>query len=200
MPPAAPTAPTTVNEPGLLLNVAHTIARSRVNGPGERFVLWVQGCSLHCRGCWNPDTWSVRPRTLADPRELAADIVATEGIEGVTLTGGEPFEQAESLVPLVEQVRTAGLSVFAFSGYELSELADGAHQRLLGLCDVAVLGRYRRDQRAEGLPWRGSANQTVHFLTDRYGPADLDEAPECEVHIAEDGTLTVTGFPPDALR
>jgi anaerobic ribonucleoside-triphosphate reductase activating protein len=181
------------------LNVARTIPRSAVNGPGERFVVWLQGCSLRCPGCWNPDTWAHLPRTLVRPSDLAATVLATQGIEGITLTGGEPFEQAGGLVPLVERVRADGLTVMAFTGFELEELAAGCQRSLLALCDVVVAGRYRREARSPDLAWRGSANQKVHFLTDRYGPAPMPSATSCEVHIRPDGSMDVTGFPLAAL-
>lgn len=182
-----------------LLSIARTIARSAVNGPGERFVVWVQGCSLHCRGCWNPDTWRAEPRTLCHPSDLGEIIVATPGIEGVTLTGGEPFEQADQLALLASRVRAAGLSVMIFTGFELDELDTKDRRALLASADIVVAGRYRQDRRSVDLPWRGSTNQTVHFLTGRYGPAALPESSACEVHIAEDGSLTYTGFPAQDL-
>ncbi|MBH24058.1 MAG: ribonucleoside-triphosphate reductase activating protein [Myxococcales bacterium] len=177
-----------------LINVARTLPRSAVNGPGERFVVWVQGCSLRCPGCWNPDTWSVKPRRPVRASALAQEILGASGIEGVTLTGGEPFEQASALVHLVTPLRQAGLSVMAFTGFRLDELGDERRRALLSLCDVVVAGRYVRALRAE-LGWRGSSNQRVHFLTDRYTPAAVPDAPECEVYIEPDGSLTMTGFP-----
>lgn len=181
------------------LNIARVLPRSAVNGPGERFVIWVQGCTLHCGGCWNPDTWHTRPKTLVRALDLAETILATPGVEGITLTGGEPFEQAARLIPLVEHVRAAGLSVMAFTGYELGELDERGQRALLELCDLVVSGRYRQDRRTLASPWRGSANQTVHYLTERYRPLPALESPECEIHITHDGTLTLTGFPPQAL-
>jgi anaerobic ribonucleoside-triphosphate reductase activating protein len=175
------------------------IPRSAVNGPGDRFVVWVQGCSLHCPGCWNPGTWSRRPATLVPPGELAGTIATTPGIEGVTLTGGEPFDQAAELAELAACVRSRGLSVMIFTGYDLDELNTDAHQALLAACDVIVTGRYRQEERTLDLTWRGSANQEVHFVTARYGPRAMPAAAECEVHIAADGSLTLTGFPPPGL-
>lgn len=178
------------------LNLARTIPRSAANGPGERFVLWVQGCPLACPGCWNADTWVFERRDLRSVDDLAASILATEGIEGVTFTGGEPFTQARALTLLAERVRAAGLSVFVFTGYDLAELNRPDHLALLAVADVVVAGRYVEAKRATGLVWRGSANQRVHFLSDRYGPTDMEEPGEVEFHIEKDGTLTVTGFPP----
>lgn len=177
------------------INLARTLQRSAANGPGERFVLWVQGCPLACTGCWNPDTWDFERRDLRSVEELTASILATEGIEGVTFTGGEPFAQARALAALAAQVRAAGLSVFVFTGYELTELIRPDHAMLLAAADVVVAGRYVADKRATNLKWRGSENQTVHFLTPRYSPEDARNAGDVEFLIAPNGTVTVTGFP-----
>jgi anaerobic ribonucleoside-triphosphate reductase activating protein len=181
------------------LNLARILPRSAVNGPGERFVVWVQGCPLACPGCWNPDTWSFARRNTREISELASKILGTSGIEGVTFSGGEPFAQARALAQLAHTVREAGLSVFVFSGYELGELVSDAHQALLDQTDVLVAGRYVEAKRVQGVPWRGSANQQVHFLTGRYGTADMADAPEVEFHLDVNGALAVTGFPDGKL-
>jgi anaerobic ribonucleoside-triphosphate reductase activating protein len=177
------------------LNIAHTLPRSAANGPGERFVVWVQGCPLACPGCWNPDTWAFERRDLRPVDDLAAAILAADGIEGVTFTGGEPFAQARGLTALAERVRAVGLSVFIFTGYDLGELDRPEHLALLAKTDVVVTGRYVSGARESGLAWRGSVNQQVHFLSNRYGPADMLGSAEVEVHIDETGRVTVTGFP-----
>jgi anaerobic ribonucleoside-triphosphate reductase activating protein len=86
-----------------------------------------------------------------------------------------------------------------FTGYELAELSSDAHRARLASCAVIVTGRYRQGERSLELPWRGSANQEVHFRTGRYGPDSLPTAGQCEVHIAADGSLLLTGFPPGPL-
>lgn len=104
------------------LNLARTLARSAANGPGDRFVIWVQGCPLACPGCWNPDTWSFQRRNLRDTEELVAEILTIQGIEGVTFTGGEPFMQA--LCPRSSRARSteSGPLGIVFTGYNLDEL------------------------------------------------------------------------------
>ena len=181
------------------VNLARTVQRSSANGPGERFVLWVQGCPLACPGCWNPDTWAFERRDLRSVEDLAAVILATQGIEGVTVTGGEPFAQARALTELAERVRAAGLSVFVFTGYDLDELTRPEHLALFAVTDVVVAGRYLEAERTFDLPWCGSGNQRVHFLTDRYNPADMTDAANVEFMISVDGTTVVTGFPPREL-
>lgn len=177
------------------LNLARTMPRSAANGPGDRFVVWVQGCPFRCPGCWNPDTWDFGRRDLQAVEDLVERILATRGIEGVTFTGGEPFAQARALADVARAVKVAGLSVFVFTGYDLEELTQPDHLTLLAASDVVVAGRYVEQRRAVGLPWRGSANQRVHFLTDRYSPGDMENTPEVEFYLEADGSLTVTGFP-----
>jgi anaerobic ribonucleoside-triphosphate reductase activating protein len=179
----------------MVVNVAHTLPRSRVNGPGERFVLWVQGCSIACPGCWNPDTWSFKARKRMTVSELHGKILSTQGIEGVTYSGGEPFDQAGALADLAHRVRASGLSLFIFTGYNLDELNSPCQKTLLDFADIVVAGPYMRSRRTTELPWCGSSNQQVHFLSDRYSRSDLPTQPESEVHILPDGSLRVTGFP-----
>lgn len=181
------------------VNVARWIPRSRANGPGERFVLWVQGCPLACQGCWNPDTWSSEPRLVMRVEELLGVVRDTSNIEGVTLTGGEPFAQATALLPFVEAVKALGLSVMIFTGYEMEELRSPAALELLCVADVLVTGRFIAAQRSIDLAWRGSANQEIHFLSERYGPANLSAEVEAEIHLNPDGTACVTGFPQRSL-
>jgi anaerobic ribonucleoside-triphosphate reductase activating protein len=181
------------------LNLARTLANCAANGPGERFVVWVQGCPLRCPGCWNPDTWPFAPRQVREVDDLANEILATDGIDGVTFTGGEPFVQALALSEVARQVRQAGLSIFVFTGYDLDELTGSAARSLLGQVDVLVAGPYRLEERTLDLTWRGSANQQVHFLTDRYGPTDLVATATIEVRIEANGSITLTGFPRPGL-
>jgi len=181
------------------LNVARWLSRSAVNGPGERFVLWLQGCGLACPGCWNSDTWSFAARVVLSVDEIMALIAESPGIEGVTLTGGEPFAQAPALVPLVRQIRAAGLSLLVFTGFELDELRSAAARELLVDIDVLVSGRFVLAERDLALPLRGSRNQRVVFLTNRYCEEDLRADAQVEIHLDTNGEVHVTGFPPDEL-
>jgi anaerobic ribonucleoside-triphosphate reductase activating protein len=182
-----------------LLNVARWIERSEANGPGERFVLWLQGCPLRCLGCWNPDTWDFAARNLMSVDQVMATIAAVRGIAGVTLTGGEPFAQARALRHLAPQIRSQGLSLMIFTGYRLEELTSDAAREVLTHTDIVVAGRFILSERDEFLRWRGSRNQQVHFLTERYSPTMLQDANITEFIIARNGEMQVTGFPSEAL-
>ncbi|EDM81669.1 putative radical SAM domain protein [Plesiocystis pacifica SIR-1] len=130
--------------------------------------------------------------------ELSQAIFDTPGIEGVTLTGGEPFEQAEGFGALADIVRARNMSVMIFTGYNPDEFDSRNQRRLVERCDILVAGRYVQSRTVHGQPWLGSANQQVHYLTDRYTPAR--QRAECEFHIHEDGRLVLTGFPAPELQ
>jgi len=182
--------------------VAHlhaTEPRSRANGPGVRFVVWFQGCSLGCPGCFNPGTHAAGG-TATDVVALLATIAATAGIEGVTLSGGEPFEQPEAALALLRGARELGLSTLAFSGFAIDELrARPLGEELLAALDVLIDGRYVAGERL-GTGLRGSANQRIHLLGPRYTRADVEATPVAEVRIAPDGTVVLTGVDPVKLR
>jgi anaerobic ribonucleoside-triphosphate reductase activating protein len=177
------------------LRLARTIARSLANGPGERFVVWVQGCPIHCPGCWNQDTWNAQGGREISLDELLTAISAEAGLEGVTFTGGEPMAQAEVLAELATACRARGLSVFIFTGYRQDQLKSSAQQRLWSLADIIVAGPYVQAQRSFEHAWVGSANQQVHFVSARYSAADQLNAVRAEAHLEADGTITWTGFP-----
>lgn len=108
------------NPNGSLLNMAAFLPVSRSNGPGRRAVVWVQGCTRSCSGCFNQEMRPFVDKELITARELAGRILAIEDIEGVTFSGGEPFEQAEALAELAEQLADRGLTIVIFTGYTVT--------------------------------------------------------------------------------
>jgi len=182
-----------MNPPGKL-NIAAWLPRSAVNGPGERFVIWLQGCRLRCPGCVNEQMWSDEPRHLLSVDELLALILATGDLKGVTLSGGEPFHQARALAPLAGRIKEAGLTLMAWTGHELDELAAPPARDLLRHLDILITGRFIREQRTTTLPWRGSRNQEVRFLSPAYSHQSIPSYPGSEIHIQGD-TMTLTGTP-----
>lgn len=189
--------------PAHQLNVAARLPQTEAEGPGVRYALWVQGCPLRCPGCCNPHMLAFEEATVWDVQELAQEIVNTEGIEGLTLIGGEPFAQAAPLAALCKTVREAGLSVMAFSGFTLRVLQNPARadwQALLAQLDLLVDGPYIQEQQVQNRRWIGSANQEVHFLTERY--AHMREEQEgwdphpntIELRLVN-GQIFINGFP-----
>ena len=172
---------------------------SFVNGPGARFVIWVQGCNLACPGCWNPETWSSRPRKMQDVSGLIAQIASlAEGLDGVTFSGGEPFLQAEPLAELAKAVKKMGLNLFIFTGFQPEELGSSAQQHLLAQTDWLLAGRFEIAKKVQGVPLLGSANQQIHYLSPAAFPLDT-VPPQIEISIHPSGQINATGFPDPAL-
>lgn len=167
---------------------------SRANGPGLRAVVWFQGCTLGCPGCFNPATHDPAGGCQTDTAALAADILTLRpGIEGVSISGGEPFQQPEALLDLLKRLDDSGLSRLAFTGYTLEEArAMSLGQPILDHLDVLVAGRYVASKRvARGL--LGSANQQIHLVTSRHFPADFSDVPSREIILHHDGSMTLSG-------
>lgn len=177
--------------------------RSRANGPGARFVIWMQGCTLGCPGCFNPTTHAPtggREVAIADLTAQLSAAAATGTIEGLSLSGGEPLQQAAAAAALLAAARGLGLSTLAFSGYTIEEIRalPGGVEVLAGL-DVLVDGRYvAGDRLATGL--RGSANQRIRLLTPRYTLAEVEATPIAEIRIGPTGEVVLTGVDPLKLK
>lgn len=173
------------------LSLAGFLPRSEANGPGVRAVVWVQGCSMTppCPGCINPAL--LRPGgDHVEVEALARRIRAIRELDGLTLSGGEPFDQADALAELAAALPE--LHLLVFSGRTLAELeADPRATALLRRIDVLVAGPYRADLPAD-TPLLGSANQVVHHLSQRSAPGPLAAA-EVEWVLHPDGTATRTG-------
>ena len=178
------------------LRIHSTVERSQANGPGVRAVIWVQGCPFRCPGCFNPG--------LKDPtggREVAVDalfqwIRSVKGIEGISISGGEPTEQIPGLLALLERIRKeTGLSVLLFSGRTMKDiLCLPQGKRLISFIDVLVDGPYDPSCANPFGTWPSSANQTVHILSPRYTLSDFSNLPALELIITEDGEVVQSGL------
>src|SRR3954453_9682468 len=166
--------PATVAEPGLgaagprpwlrdVAVVARIVAGTHAEGPGERTAVWVQGCSVHCPGCFNPHLWAFRGGQGMTATQLTAHVL-NSGSSGLTLLGGEPFDQAGPLAEVARGVRASGRTVMTFTGYSLEQLTaavDGGRgdvAALLGQTDLLVDGPYLKDRPDTARPWVGSTN------------------------------------------
>lgn len=174
-------------------------ARCRVLGPGVRYVIWVQGCPFACPGCLVPESWDARGGEAVSVKTLAREILKTPGIEGVTFSGGEPFAQAGALVELVDELE-GRLGLMSYTGFRygwLQRHGSVMQRELLSLLDLLVDGRYRQELHGD-LLWRGSSNQTIRLLTDRYAGAlpCEDRSQGLEFEFNSKGTFTFAGVPP----
>ena len=170
---------------------------SRANGPGTRTVFWVQGCPLGCPDCYNPATHDPRGGEEYETERLVEEVLSLgAGIEGISVSGGEPFQQPEALLDLLRRLAGRDLGRLVFSGYTLDEIrAMPLGTAILAEIDALIAGRYVASKRTtRGL--LGSSNQRIHLLTDRYREADLAGVPPREVILHRDGSVTRSGISP----
>jgi len=190
----------------ILLNKAHFPVT--VLGPGRRIGLWLQGCTIRCQGCVSQDTWPADP-TRAMPVPALLDWcqrVAQGGCDGITLSGGEPFDQPKPLLALLRGLgdwrAQAGLDfdILCYSGYPLKTLSK-RHAKLLALLDALIPEPFAAGRPLGGL-WRGSDNQTLVPLSAR-GAAryahsvahpQAEQSKRMQISV-EDGKLWFIGIP-----
>ena len=175
------------------ISLGHRLDRSEIYGPGLRAVFWTQGCNLACKGCWNTQYWSKRGGDLIQVSTLLDELDSIDGIEGITLLGGEPLQQSEASLQLIQGSKEMGLTVFLYTGYDPSEF-DATMQQCFDLSDIAVTGRYVQEHRDTTLRWRGSRNQQVHFMSDAYNDSMFQEQTEVECHILPNGEVRMVGY------
>jgi len=148
------------------MRIAGLVHDSIVDGPGLRYVVFTQGCGVCCSGCHNPDTWDSSGGTEISADDIIKEMLSNPLIDGLTLSGGEPFEQAADCISLAAAARNNGMNVWVFTGKVFEELLDEAKenenvQKLLSLSDVLVDGKYIEKERTLSLKWRGSRNQRI---------------------------------------
>lgn len=146
------------------IQVAGMTPESIVDGLGLRFTLFVQGCPHRCKGCHNPQTHPREGGKAFTAQEIFALIVKNPIVQGVTLSGGEPFAQAAALLPLARLIKGHGLHLCAYSGYTFEQLLElgrrePAAAQLLECCDVLVDGPFLLEQRTLAKRFAGSKNQ-----------------------------------------
>lgn len=177
------------------LRVAQMVNDTEAEGPGRRFALWVQGCSLRCPGCCNPEMFAAdKGGSVLEVADVVTRVLSVPDLEGISVLGGEPFEQHEALAELCARVREAGLSVMIYTGYSLAELK--ARQVDLSNVDLLVDGRFEQDKPDTRRRWIGSTNQTMHFLSPRYSKDDARFSTPNTVELRfVNGQLTINGWP-----
>ena len=182
------------------LKISHYLEHSEVNGPGKRFVIWLQGCPFRCPGCFNADLQPIEGGSEYSIDAVLELILNTPGIEGVSFSGGEPFYQAGPLAKLARELQENHLSVFCYTGYTIDRIKSGgnpAHLELLEYIDILADGKYEKDRRPAN-NWVGSGNQQIYYLSTFYRPGKkelINTSEDFEVHIDEVGNISLTGFP-----
>lgn len=147
------------------MRLAGLVNDSIVDGPGIRMAVFAQGCPHGCQGCHNPDSWAFDGGQEADVEHIIQKIDKNPLLDGVTLSGGEPFAQAEAMAQIGRAAKQRGLNVVTFTGYRWEQLtakdAPPQWQALLQTTDVLVDGPFVLAQRSLDLTFRGSKNQRI---------------------------------------
>lgn len=178
------------------MNIAHIEEYSFIYGPGCRFVIWVQGCSIRCKGCWNKEMWSFKTKQEISVNDLISKILKEkEFIEGVTILGGEPFDQYNELLKLSKLIYENKLSLILYTGYEKEELKEKNYLEIIRYIDILISGRYKEEFRNLQLGLIGSSNQTIDFYSDRYCESDLSKTNEIEITLTNSGKIELYGYP-----
>lgn len=141
------------------------VSSTEALGPYKRFVIWVQGCERHCKGCIAMESWDLNGGELVEIDDIVQQILQQDAIEGITISGGEPFLQQEALCELIARVRERkDIGVIIYTGMRYSEIETTA---LAHSADIIIDGEYVEELN-DNKSLRGSSNQNVICLTDRY--------------------------------
>lgn len=145
-------------------------------GPGERICIWTQGCSKRCKGCVSPELQpfsgnDINEKNLAD---IIVQVALKSNCNGITISGGDPFEQPEALLELLKLLRNSFDDILVYTGYELTEIQNGlagaAAIECLKYLDVLIDGKYVDDLNFKECVLRGSSNQVIHFINKELTP------------------------------
>ena len=146
------------------IRLAGIVRESITDGPGIRFVVFCQGCPHHCQGCHNPETWDKCGGKDVSIDKILDAIDQNGLINGVTFSGGEPFEQAEGFLALAQEVKKRNLNIMIYTGYlyeDLKAKEDPYVDQLIHMADYIVDGPFVLEQRDISLKFRGSQNQRI---------------------------------------
>lgn len=148
----------------MIARVSGIIGESIVDGTGLRTTIFFQGCPHACPGCHNPQTHNPDGGEERELDTILADIKKNPLLDGITLSGGEPFFQAEAAADLAKKAHEMGLNVWTYTGYTWEEIFSSdqpAWKKLLRQTDVLVDGRFLKQERTLDMPFVGSRNQRV---------------------------------------
>lgn len=184
-----------------IVRLHNVVLRTKVLGPGERAAIWFQGCKRSCKGCMSPSSRPLDGGMLASIPKICEAVLAQNGLEGVTISGGEPFLQPEALNSLLTYLREKkDLGVIIYTGYTIEQLSEKndphINNILNSLADTIIDGEYVEELN-DGASLKGSSNQRVIHLTARYRssqPLYEGTKRDVEVHLSA-GEAFLIGIP-----
>ena len=168
---------------------------SKVNGPGNRFVLWTQGCSKGCSECFNPETWSTNIYKELSPRQIF-ELIKNFEVDGITISGGDTLEQEDELLELLMLLSSMLLrkGIILFSGFTRAEISSNIiREKCLSYIDVLIDGRYEKNLKVD-FSLKGSSNQEFYFFSNKISSSELVFDQEIEISCLEEDIM-MTGFP-----
>ena len=175
------------------------IENEHLYGPGKRFLLFVQGCSIHCEGCVNSHLWDFGCGKGIDSTKIL-NICREHNVDGITLHGGEPLDQASAILEVVKLLKDDGFSIILFTGYAKKEL-KGDQIKVWNLSDIVVSGRFVESKKNLYLQFRGSTNQRVITLKGKYKNYKTVDGQTVAILTLDDtGNLNIKGFFSDEIK
>ena len=179
-----------------MLRINNFLPISEVNGPGKRSVIWTQGCLKECINCFNPIMKDISGGYIIHIEELYEKIISNKEIEGISISGGEPFLQVTEIYKFLEKIKlNSSLSILVYTGMTMEEiLLEQNIKKNLDLIDILVAGPYIESLKKSGSV-TSSSNQNIHLLTDRYSIENFNW-PESEITITNNGEIIITGVNP----
>lgn len=178
------------------MNIHSYVENSSVNGPGNRFVLWTQGCNKACKNCFNPETWSYKNNLILNTNQIF-EIIDNLEVDGITFTGGDPLEQSEEMLDLLKKLnlKKYNKGIIVFTGYTLDEInkIGGSTKEILNYIDLLIDGRFEEKYKITK-SLRGSSNQNFHFFSNKLKNEEIEFDQKIEIGV-NNSNLYITGFP-----
>lgn len=175
------------------MRIHQILEGTRVNGPGYRLGIWVQGCLRNCPGCFNRNACSTEGGRTCSVQAIL-QLLEKQTYDGISVSGGEPFYQEKELTVLLKGAKESGVNTLVFTGYTYEEIADS---HAVYYCDFLIDGPYIRELKSS-CAYTGSGNQ--RFLRLEKGKIMEDLTAQAgsglnnEIIISPEGTITITGF------
>ncbi len=143
------------------IRIADIVDDSIVDGPGLRFVVFVQGCTHNCKGCHNPDTHDINGGKIVDTDYILEKFYENPLLDGITLSGGEPFLQTTPLSVIARDIKEKGFNVIVYTGFTWEKLMEykEKYYELLKYTDILIDGPFDENLKSYDLMFRGSGNQ-----------------------------------------
>ncbi|WP_338969449.1 4Fe-4S single cluster domain-containing protein [Spiroplasma endosymbiont of Labia minor] len=178
------------------LNINKFIEKSEVEGPGNRFVIWFQGCTINCFGCCNQELVPLEKKMFMSVDILVEKILISKkmyNLEGITIIGGEPFLQPDGLEELVIKCQEYELSVICFTGFTF-EVLENHYWQILSQIDILIDGPFILSKLDKKRRLIGSTNQRVIKITDKYKESNYFDEQNQELEIfVENGFINING-------